>query len=1414
MAIPQALKNILSKIAGNIFKVTDVDIASFLTRNVGERIAGAIEPIAKAAKEAGEQAGEVLQKEIWTVIPTTKNKQPSSIIAEIITSRGVKSAEGEPLIKKIVKEYTLNPKATSVHIIPDERLILLPTRPEPGSPSSPEIIGESLEELKGLVQSGKVRGGILMPQIGTGRGGLDWDVVKPVVQRKLQDIPEDTFVLVSHLETKPPDIQAKHAQALAAAEAQRKTAIVQQLAEKAQAAQQLEIPDVPQSVRAAMVRNSLDNITQFLSLAQTNKIKVRYTPIKSEREEPGIAVVLTGLPENDRNIIVQGIRKLSAGLNIKHRGDTILVTVPRASAERAADTSNVPRVEELTDDDPVKPLAKNLFSRLARKYFEFGIPDEKAAEALSRKSVAIAAILQRYPSGSDREIREGLSTWLVPRLQKALGDGKVFRSIEDVIDATMGWTYPTALEARVREKPYSTEKWFEKARDFTIRVLRKAGYGLTNDFVDGEPVIRVYKAADPQRVKEWAYNAGFRPLSTADTTLVYDPSVKLSDIREDIIDRTARDILGRIALYEEPFPVTSSVSVHHPHFGTMKILTEVIDVPSDIMGRSPENAVERMKDYLREKLRNPLVFTRRMETLGPAETIRIIQPRRMFDALKESKLAVLLNPKESGLSKILEANKEAAVDYLVNKADEILREAVKTWRESKDQSYAKLASTLSGIFSKMEKFQYALPHEKKKYVITPEENQVLNRLYRTIRADAESLVNYWIAYPHAMMVPPEWGSTGVRGLYSRMARTALLRAATPKWHVEVSQQERMAMLEHLAELEDEIAEKAIAWLKVVGPTVPEKEALVLPARYAMLNLAQEISPHRRPTQHDVRVMWVTEEALRIPFRPKELERELRHLVPGKREPLLIWRKKAPTLEPLEPEEGQLSEYISEVAEPLETVLKRKSGPTPIDRLQNLLVDGIRMDKESGTVYSDDVVTDGEVAARLIDALNFDFLTGKKSILKDPDKIVMGVVSRIHTTLDPLKAKTATYGAIVERLGMLAHASRSLAVNVDSLLNQKMLKFIPDSVYEMYLVGNKEASAKITQLAKEFAEAASKLEMAAVEKARNILLADPDVEKYIQSKLASMKEAAEAVDGYTLGLGLFPMNLLKKIVQPDTRILGHELLGKMGWRRMSPTQKLGAKAGQALSPTYYIMKQHEITAKLYDIRAKLDIERAEFIEKWEKAWADLWRGVNWVSRERIINAVEGKLGSPLSPKELEIARRYREFTMRLAEETYDHSGRPLKHKVGDEVLIRIPGRTKRVRARIIAEDPEEWKYTVEYSLSPKSEPKRQEIPISEVDPAVLQNYFPHRFKGSWVVYYAGADDPGKKMSVFNTVENAMDYILENREWKGVPFREYLLKKYALSGASQDEIIAMGLEKEGVIIHARWMIPNEFTTNMTP
>jgi O-acetyl-ADP-ribose deacetylase (regulator of RNase III) len=59
-----------------------------------------------------------------------------------------------------------------------------------------EHVNHALRELRRLIEAEKFRS-LALPRLATGVGGLDWDEVKPLVEKHIGDLPVPVYVYVT-----------------------------------------------------------------------------------------------------------------------------------------------------------------------------------------------------------------------------------------------------------------------------------------------------------------------------------------------------------------------------------------------------------------------------------------------------------------------------------------------------------------------------------------------------------------------------------------------------------------------------------------------------------------------------------------------------------------------------------------------------------------------------------------------------------------------------------------------------------------------------------------------------------------------------------------------------------------------------------------------------------------------------------------------------------------------------------------------------------------------------------------------------------------------------------------------------------------------------------------------------------------
>jgi hypothetical protein len=333
---------------------------------------------------------------------------------------------------------------------------------------------------------------------------------------------------------------------------------------------------------------------------------------------------------------------------------------------------------------------------------------------------------------------------------------------------------------------------------------------------------------------------------------------------------------------------------------------------------------------------------------------------------------------------------------------------------------------------------------------------------------------------------------------------------------------------------------------------------------------------------------------------------------------------------------------------------------------------------------------------------------------------------------------------------------------------------------------------------------------------NALLMGEKAQREIIAQLAEIDRVAKEVSGGMTMQSIvwpFPPSLLKifRVPEADTKAALYEFY--------KASKAPSASLLDYIEPTLFVFSKEPRLLQLYHMRRRIDIDKANFIRGWARKWEELWMNVPSVSKSRIINAVEGRMDlQALSPYELLKLQQYRKFMAELAEQTKDSQGNPIKHAVGSKVRFAPEGQRRRVEWEIIgenldhpnnrAQNPNAWTYRLRDARG-----NEITVPIEQIDSRFLPDYFPHRFRGNWVVYYPGAHIESTKIGIFDTIEDAVDYLMNNTSWdaNGRPFVE-VLNEMVKQGQAKD--IVEAAVKLGVKIEPRFMIPDPFTIGLTP
>ena len=81
----------------------------------------------------------------------------------------------------------------SVWLVPEERLVMFPTKVHWRERSSLPLIRQSCIQLRELISSTSVK--VVLPRPGCGHGGLDWGRVRPVIEEELGGLKNEIVVV-------------------------------------------------------------------------------------------------------------------------------------------------------------------------------------------------------------------------------------------------------------------------------------------------------------------------------------------------------------------------------------------------------------------------------------------------------------------------------------------------------------------------------------------------------------------------------------------------------------------------------------------------------------------------------------------------------------------------------------------------------------------------------------------------------------------------------------------------------------------------------------------------------------------------------------------------------------------------------------------------------------------------------------------------------------------------------------------------------------------------------------------------------------------------------------------------------------------------------------------------------------------
>lgn len=129
--------------------------------------------------------------EYWKVIPTNGDVNRFGLA---IMGKGValQAADKFPSLRKDLG-VSLKTNGLGVKLYPDQRLIIFPVKYHWKYKASKRLIAISSKQLQRFITTTEMK--IVMPRVGCGNGGLQWQSVQPVLQKYFSTITNEIIVL-------------------------------------------------------------------------------------------------------------------------------------------------------------------------------------------------------------------------------------------------------------------------------------------------------------------------------------------------------------------------------------------------------------------------------------------------------------------------------------------------------------------------------------------------------------------------------------------------------------------------------------------------------------------------------------------------------------------------------------------------------------------------------------------------------------------------------------------------------------------------------------------------------------------------------------------------------------------------------------------------------------------------------------------------------------------------------------------------------------------------------------------------------------------------------------------------------------------------------------------------------------------
>jgi hypothetical protein len=121
----------------------------------------------------------------WVIVPTNGNRTKDGLA---VMGAGVAkdAALRYPELMELLGEALAG--GNGVNVFPDQRIITFPTKNNWRNPSDVMLIHRSCQEFKRIIENWQGEcPAFYSPQLGCGLGGLKWEMVKPILEKYLND---------------------------------------------------------------------------------------------------------------------------------------------------------------------------------------------------------------------------------------------------------------------------------------------------------------------------------------------------------------------------------------------------------------------------------------------------------------------------------------------------------------------------------------------------------------------------------------------------------------------------------------------------------------------------------------------------------------------------------------------------------------------------------------------------------------------------------------------------------------------------------------------------------------------------------------------------------------------------------------------------------------------------------------------------------------------------------------------------------------------------------------------------------------------------------------------------------------------------------------------------------------------------